>query len=173
MCHVLQWVQVIAGLVDKKLFSSPDDDIQQKSLDTLHSSAERVVKQLLDQVIFDDKDVYQYFEPLLTSIFTSPVKEEFNPHCTYTDSGPDFILREQKIRDAKLDQDKQKAGYVTLMHNGVTQSSPQSNPRDQRVRERVGPMSSLTRGSGGGLALRKGGTKSVSLQVRCSGYSPR
>lgn len=152
-------MQVVAGIVDIKLFSDPDEDIQTKCKDTLEESANRVIKHLLDQVIFDDKDVFEYFEPLLTSFLTTPVEEDNNPHCTFTGSptGPNFILREQKLLDAKLSDGQRKAGYVTLMHsNSLNMQGGQS----KQQKTSGGGASSLR----GGLASgKKAAIKSVSL----------
>lgn len=174
--------------MDAKLYSADDDDkndIQMKCKATLKESANRVVEHLLDQVIFDDKDIFEYFEPLLTSFLTPPVEEgedNNNHHCTYTGSaeGPDFILKEQKLLDAKLSADQKKAGYVTLMHaNAMSLSSSSSSSlqggqaKAQRGQSSGlggggggGGQGSFLRGSGGGA--RRGGIKSVSLtQVGC------
>ena len=169
LCVFSQWVQIVAGLVDTKLFSVPDEDIQVKCNDTLGESANRVIEHLLDQVIFDDKDIFEYFEPLLTSFLTTPVEEENNSHFTFTgsSSGPDFILREQKLLDAKFSDEQKKAGYVTLMHSNAMSLSSQGQSKQQRTSglSLGGGQSSSLRGglvSGSGAA-RKGGIKSVSL----------
>lgn len=165
-------MQIVAGLVDDKLFSDPDEEIRAKCQDTLAQSANRVVQHLLDQVIFDDKDVFAYFEPLTNAYFTTPVEEDVNPHFTFTgpSAGPDFIEREQKILEANLSQDKKRAEYVTLMHSNISSRNTQL-PTDRTSSTSSSSSSggqSFLRGSSsaGGAARRTGGgIKSISLNM--------
>jgi hypothetical protein len=161
IARFFQWVQIVAGLVDDKLFSdSVGSEIQIKCKETLSESAKRVVKHLLDQPVFDDEDMYQYFEPYIEDYFTTPEEESSNNHFKYTgpSEGPDFILREQKLIEAKLAQDKKKAGYVTLMH-----ANPPSRSQSSAASRSASSLSSRSIAGVGVAARKTNNIKSISL----------
>lgn len=152
-----EWVQIIAGIVHGRVFPAVSD-IQDKYNKVLHESASRVVQHLRDQVIFDDKDVYEYFEPLQECFLTSAVTEDHNSHFQYqgASSGPNFILREKKYLEEKLAEEKKKVSHTTLMH-------PNTSSLTSNSRRSVSSGQSTLKGISSGGSIARKGIKSISL----------
>mmetsp|Transcript_12608 Transcript_12608/g.19039 ORF Transcript_12608/g.19039 Transcript_12608/m.19039 type:complete len:468 (+) Transcript_12608:170-1573(+) len=125
-----EWITVVAGLVHRQIFDSPDTEIESQLKSILADTVSSIQSGLPNTIQPSSLDYFHTFQPLEDTylspsvVETTPTDLYRNSHFCFTGKAPDFIARHHQQLEEKRAAETVRSTKPSLMPKSSVTSSP-------------------------------------------------